>query len=111
MDSQPSVEPPRRTEGESMRTGTGNTATARRRSRGRAAIALALARRAPELVRTIAELLATLGALAVIVLVTLVAPGKLSAALVGALLGGAALLGRRFGRRRGRRRSARSPAE
>ena len=94
-----------------MRTDSRNTVTIRRRTRGRRrreAIALALARRAPQLARTLAELLATLGALAVVVLVTLVAPEKLSAALVGALLGGAALLGRRFGKRKARRPSAHS---
>ena len=94
-----------------VKAGPGRRARCRRSSaRDRRAIALALARRAPRLARTIAELLATLGALGVVVLVALVAPEKLSAALVAALLGGAALLGRRVRRRgeagRGKKESA-----
>lgn len=85
-----------------MRDESSTSIAGRRRAREREAVALALARRAPQLARTAAELLATLGALGVVVLVTLVAPQKLSAPLVGALLGGAALLGRGFGRRRAR---------
>ena len=72
--------------------------------RGRLAIALELARRAPALARIAAELLVTLAALAVVAAVLFVAPDRLSAALVGALLGGTALLGRRG--RRGKDRDA-----
>ena len=81
------------------------------RARERRAIALALARHAPRLARTVAELLATLGALGVVVLVAFVVPERLSAALVAALLGGAALLGRRVGRRGVRTRPRPSSGE